>query len=85
MSTASLQEARQSLRAYFAEQLPGWSDDALDTESLEDYGMDSTGIATLVLELEERYDIEIRDDELTEKNLGTIQGILSFLDRKKAA
>lgn len=84
MSLVSLQEARQSLRTHFAEQLPGWSDDALDTDPLEDYGLDSTGIAVLVLELEERFGIEIQDEELTEKNLGTIQGILNFLERKKA-
>jgi acyl carrier protein len=85
MTVASLQNNRQNLRAFLAEQLPRWSDEATDTESLEPYGLDSTGIAVLVMYLEETFNLQILDEELTEKNLGTIESVLGFLERKTAA
>lgn len=85
MYTTSAQEIRQALRAYFAENLPGWSEDTADSDPLENNGLDSTGIVMLVLYLEETYGIQILDEDLTEKNLGTIDGLLAFLGRKTAS
>ncbi len=84
MVQLSQTETCQNLRAYFAEQLPGWTDQASDDDLLEAFGLDSTGIALLLLYLEETFDIQILDQDLTAKNLGSIQRILAFLERKMA-
>lgn len=84
MYTSSAQETRQSLRSYFADNLPGWSDDVADSDPLENSGLDSTGIVMLVLYLEETFDIQVLDEDLTERNFGTIQGLLALLEQKTA-
>lgn len=84
MLPVTRQAFRQTLRSYFAEQLPGWSDEVADTDPLDSYGLDSTGIAILILYLEETFEIQVLDEDLTARNLGSVQGILDFLDRKKS-
>ncbi|MDY6933681.1 MAG: acyl carrier protein [Spirochaetota bacterium] len=52
-------------------------------ESLIDSGiMDSTGILELVMFLEERFSIEIDDEELIPENLDSINNLISFLKGK---
>lgn len=81
----SKQEIRHTLRDFFVEQLPAWTDDAADSDPLERYGLDSTGIAVLILFLEETFELQIPDEDLTAKNLGSIQAIMNFLERKMAS
>jgi acyl carrier protein len=55
-------------------------------KSLIDSGIiDSTGVLELADFLEHEYGIVIQDEELVPENLGTVNGIVSFVNRKQAA
>ena len=55
-------------------------------ESLLDSGvMDSTGILELVLFLEEQFSVTIPDEEIIPENLDTVNNMLAFLGKKRAA
>jgi acyl carrier protein len=78
------QEIRDFLAAnFFLGQDPG----ALQTSSslIEAGLIDSTGVLELVGFLEEQYDIRIEDDDLTPENLDSIDNILGYVARKRAA
>jgi len=47
--------------------------------------IDSTGVLELVGFLEEDFGIRIQDDELVPENLDTIDSIVQFVTRKRAA
>ena len=47
--------------------------------------IDSTGVLELVGFLEENFEIRIQDDELVPENLDTIDNIVQFVTRKRAA
>ena len=47
--------------------------------------IDSTGVLELVGFLEENFGIRIQDDELVPENLDTIDNIVQFVTRKRAA
>jgi acyl carrier protein len=52
-------------------------------QSLIDSGiMDSTGVLELVMFLEEKYSIQIDDEELIPENLDTINNLVAFLKKK---
>lgn len=54
-----------------------------DGDSLIEGGIiDSTGILELIQFLEERYKIEIADSETIPDNLGSIEGIASYIIQK---
>ena len=51
--------------------------------SLIDSGIiDSTGILELVLFIEEKYSIEVDDEELVPENLDSINNLVSYLKKK---
>ena len=55
-----------------------------DSESLIERGiLDSTGALELVLHLEERYGIKVRDEELHPDNLDSVDKIAAFIERKR--
>jgi acyl carrier protein len=47
--------------------------------------IDSTGVLELIGFLEEQYGIQIEDDELLPENLDSIEYIVHFVTRKRAA
>ncbi len=47
--------------------------------------IDSTGVLELVGFLEETFGVRIQDDELVPENLDTIDNIVAFVSRKRAA
>lgn len=55
-----------------------------DTSFLEAGIIDSTGILELVAFLEERYAIQITDEELVPENLDSIHRIVGYLEKKLA-
>jgi len=55
-----------------------------DDSFLELRLIDSTGILTLVLFLEETYDFKISDDELNPENLDSLTRIADFIEKKKS-
>jgi acyl carrier protein len=55
-------------------------------ESLVQRGViDSTGVLELVSFLEQRYAIQVADDEITTDNLDTLNAIAAYLRRKLAS
>ena len=54
-----------------------------DAPLLDDGIVDSMGAAELVAFLEERFEIAVPDDEITEDNFGTIAAITEFVGRKR--
>jgi len=50
-----------------------------DDASLLDLGLDSTAILSLVTGIEDRYDVEIPDKEITLDNFGSLRAICRYL------
>jgi acyl carrier protein len=46
---------------------------------IEDLGLDSEALLSLVIGLEERFDVEIPDDQISLANLGSISRIAGYL------
>jgi acyl carrier protein len=60
--------------------------DLSSSDSLIEAGLiDSTGVLELVGFLEERFDIRITNEELLPDNLDSIDNIVGFVERKRAA
>ncbi|NOX53754.1 MAG: acyl carrier protein [Planctomycetes bacterium] len=53
-----------------------------DTSFLEQGYIDSTGVLELVTFLEQRFGIEIADDELVPENLDSIRRVVAFVESK---
>ena len=53
-----------------------------DTSFLEQGYIDSTGVLELVTFLEQRFGIEIADDELVPENLDSIRRVAAFVESK---
>jgi acyl carrier protein len=47
--------------------------------------LDSLQVLRLVLHLKATYGVHVADDELAAENLGTIENVARFVDRKRAA
>lgn len=57
-----------------------------DGESLVRNGLiDSTGVLELIAYLEEAFAIKVDDEEMVPENLDSVECIVAFLARKKAA
>jgi acyl carrier protein len=57
-----------------------------DDDSFQELGIiDSTGILELVGHLQERYAIDISDEELVPENLDSVSKVARFIERKKKA
>lgn len=57
--------------------------DFAPNESLLDAGLDSIGFITMIIDLEEAYDIFIDDDGLLLDNLATLESIQKYIQNKK--
>jgi acyl carrier protein len=55
------------------------------TSLIEAGVIDSTGVLELVGFLEEAFDIRIADEDLVPENLDSIDNIVGFVERKRAA
>jgi acyl carrier protein len=61
-------------------------DDLKDDVSFMDLGViDSTGIMEVVIFMEENFGIKVLDTDLLPENLDSINALVAFVDRKKAA
>jgi len=71
------------IRAYLAENfMVGRSETLSDTEPLLGNVVDSTGVVELVTFLQERFEITVEDEEVNAENLGSVQQVVSFIERK---
>ncbi len=79
---------RRDLRAYVVQNfLFGKDDPSLgDEDSLMDRGIvDSTGVLEVIGHLEQRYGIQVLDEELVPENLDTVANLARFVARKSGA
>ena len=80
-----MSEVRDNIISYIKENfIAGRGDQELKVdESLIENGIiDSTGVLELVTYIEEKYSIEIADEELIPENLDSIKNIVAFLKTK---
>lgn len=74
-----------TIRDYINEMLgaEGPPEIAVDTPLLEQDLLDSVGIYELVVYLEERYDIEVMDEEVVPENFGSVQLLAKLVESKR--
>ncbi len=80
-----METAREEIRQFVIDNfLFGEPDEELtdDASFLERGYIDSTGVLELVTFLEQRFGIEIADDELVPENLDSISRVVAFLESK---
>lgn len=78
----------QDLRAFIVENFLFGDDSApfafSDDDSFQERGIvDSTGILELVCHIQEKYAIDIADDELVPDNLDSLTKVAQFVQRKR--
>ena len=86
--SAESQDLINDVREFICQtMLVGMADQSIEPdESLVQRGVvDSTGVLELVEFLQTRYEIAIKDDEITTDNLDSLNAIAEFLKRKRAA
>jgi acyl carrier protein len=82
-----MRELKEELRTFIADSIMyGHTTDFLtdDASFLENGVIDSTGVLELIGYLESRFGISVEDHELVPENLDSINGLLRFVERKKA-
>jgi acyl carrier protein len=79
-----MSDTRSRVRAFIVENfLFGNEDGVKDDSSFLDEGIiDSTGILELVSFLEEEFSISVEDEELVPENLGSINNVVAYLEKK---
>jgi acyl carrier protein len=81
-------EIKQAVRGFLAENFMyrGSVADVADDASLIKAGiLDSVGILALISFLEERFEIQVTDDEVEPENLESLDTITAFIERKTGA
>ena len=78
---------QQQIREYIVENILFGDGENLqpDTSFQEEGVIDSMGLLGLISFLEDEYGITIEDDDLTMENLGSVQDVSSFVQRKLLA
>ncbi|NTU90472.1 MAG: acyl carrier protein [Chlorobiaceae bacterium] len=82
MTIPTTDTIREHIVGYLAESFPLFMSDTADDTPLADQGVDSLGMTNIVVYLEQQFQIAIDDAEITRKNLGSVQGIVNFVNNK---
>ena len=85
MSQQTTTEVTADVRAYVVDRfLFGQGAETLsdDASFLESGIVDSTGVLEIVMFLEQRFGIKVKDEELVPDNLDSIRNIAAFVGRK---
>jgi acyl carrier protein len=79
-------ETASNIREYIqSELLIGDEASVRDDTPLWGGVIDSVGLMQLITFIEERFEIEVEDEELTSAHFGTVADIAALVDRKVAA
>jgi len=81
------EEIKTTVRGFLHEtfMFRGAVDKLPDNESLIKAGiLDSVGVLTLISFLEEKFEVQVSDDEVEPENLESVDAITAFILRKKA-
>lgn len=79
---------KQALRTFILENYLFTDDQSAlaDADSFLEKGvLDSTGIMEVVFFIEEQFGIKVEDEEMIPQNLDSIDNLVAFVERKKAA
>jgi len=82
METTVQTNIRTSIRRYLTEELISFDEHVPDDAPLEDHDLDSEQIVALVLFLEEQFQIQVGDEEITIGNFGSVQALVAFASSK---
>ena len=79
-----MSEIRKKVRAFIVENFLFGNEDGVkdDTSFLDEGIIDSTGILEMVSFLEEEFRITVEDEELVPENLGSIDNVVAYLEKK---
>lgn len=79
-------DTRSTIRSFLCENFYVAEPEAFaDDASLLEAGIiDSTGVLEVVAFLEEKFGVEVADDDLTPENLDTVDRLVEFVDRRMA-
>jgi acyl carrier protein len=59
-------------------------EDLTDSDSLLDKGIiDSTGVLELVGFIEEKFNVQVQDEELVPENLDSVNNLITYIQKKK--
>jgi acyl carrier protein len=59
-------------------------DELIDSDSLLNKGIiDSTGVLELVGFLEERFNVQVKDEELVPENLDSVNNLINYIQKKR--
>jgi acyl carrier protein len=76
-------DIEQEIRSFLTENfLSGRSEGLTDDVSLMGNVIDSTGVIELVVFVQERFSISVDDAEVTSDNLGSVNKIVAFIEKK---
>ena len=76
-------KVKNEIREYIVETSFSKKEDIKDDMRIFDVGLlDSMGLLFLIEFLNEKYDIEVNDEELNPKNFESINSIVTFVNRK---
>jgi acyl carrier protein len=81
-SSLTKEKIREELLGYFDATFPLFDSEAPDETPLAEHGVDSLGTTNIVVHLEQQYQVEIEDSEITRANLGSLKSLVGFLDKK---
>lgn len=79
---------KQALRTFILENYLFTDDQSAlsDADSFLEKGvLDSTGIMEVIFFIEEQFGIKVGDEEMIPQNLDSINNLVTFVERKKAA
>jgi acyl carrier protein len=77
-------ENKQAIREFIVENFLFGEDNGLkdDTSFLDEGIMDSTGALELINFIEEKFSIQVEDEEIIPENLDSINNVAAYLGRK---
>jgi acyl carrier protein len=88
MTSATATDVRAAIREYIADNFLYMHPDLelQDGDDLLSLGLiDSLGFVELVEEVQARYGVLVEDVEISEDNFGSVDAIVAFIERKRAA
>jgi acyl carrier protein len=85
MSETNLQDIQEPIKGFMQERFPALQSADLDqrTSLLEGNDIDSLGLLDLVAYLEDTFDIEFDDDELSPENFDSVRQLAELVSAKR--
>ncbi len=76
-------EIEQEIRRYLTEEFLFGRNEALtDDVALLGNIVDSQGVIELIMFVQQRFKIEVADDEVTTENFATVKSVVTFIEKK---